>query len=73
MTMPIMSALRRFACDLSNLHIIEWGPGLSDFPIFRKMYIFDLVGGIWGPGVCAMDRKWLWASNGRILSPNRSI
>ena len=50
--------------------------GIPDFLIFRffeKCGFLEFSGGIWGLGGFAMDWKWLWASNGRILSPFRTI
>ena len=38
---------------------------------FGKCRFFEFSGGIWGLGGSAIDWKWLWDSNRRILSPNR--
>ena len=45
--------------------------GFLDFSEHVDFWGFS--GGIWGLGGFAIDWKWLWASNGRILSPFRPI
>ena len=50
--------------------------GFPDFLIFRfvgKCGFWDFSGGIWGLGGFAIDGKWLWASNERILSSYRAM
>ena len=61
-------------------------PIVPDFGFFWKMYISGIVsflvgilsvlyifGNFLGLGVFAVDGKWLWASNGRILNSFRAI
>ena len=48
----------------------------SDFRIFRifgKCRFCEFSSWIWGLGGLAIAWEWLWASNGRILSPFRAM
>merc|ERR1712023_317966 len=47
-------------------------PDFGIFLFFEKLGFGEFSSGIWGLGVFAIDWKWLWASNGRILSPFRA-
>ena len=48
-------------------------PDFWIFGFFGKCRFWEFSGGIRGLGGFAIDRKWLWDSNRRILSPNQSI
>ena len=73
----------RYGFPESETIIIKGAPpiaadpgGFPDFRIlgfFGKCGFLEFSGGIWGLGGFAMDWKWLWASNGRILSPFRAF
>ena len=45
--------------------------GFLDFS--EHVDFLEFSGGIWGLGGFSIDWKWLWASNGRILSSFRAI
>ena len=48
-------------------------PDFLIFGFFGKCRFLEFSGGIWCLGGFAIDGKWLWASNGRILSPFRAF
>ena len=49
-----------------GLRLLPPTPDFRIFGFFGKCGFLDFSGGIWGLGGVAIDRKWLWASNGRF-------
>ena len=83
LTMHFLAVFSDFIIDLAQTVKFKGAPpiaadpgGFPDFRIFGffgKCRFLIFSAGIWGLGGFAIDRKWLWASSGRILSPFRAI